>query len=65
MLSLVDGSDGESHERRSCRNWFPVRKLELARINGVGKLRTFHLVYVTSCLLNDYSCFSSVYEHHN
>jgi len=65
MLWLVDGSGGESHERRSCRNWFPVRKLEPARINEVRKLRTFHLVYVTGCLLYDYSCFSSVYEHHS
>ena len=28
MLWLVDGSGGESHLRRSCRNWFPVRMVE-------------------------------------
>src|SRR6266436_4860508 len=29
MLWLIDGSGGESHLRRSWRNWLPVRMLEL------------------------------------
>ena len=30
MLWFVEGSGGESHLRRSCRNWLPVRMLESA-----------------------------------
>src|SRR6266446_8193647 len=32
MLWLINGSDGESHLRRSWRNWFPVRMLEPAHL---------------------------------
>src|SRR6266403_1809058 len=32
MLWLIDGSGGESHLRRSWRNWFPVRMLEPAHL---------------------------------